>query len=319
MTDHDQLFKELLRACFADFIALFLPEVYVYLDTGSIEFIEQESAGETTGHEKRAVDILVKARFKGRLTFFLIHVEAQANSRNWSSRRMFFYFAAQSHKHELPLYPIALLSWQKPRRPDSGLYVVDFPNRRVLEFSYDVIQLNRYDWRAYLQTDNPAAIALMAKMGVEPKDRPKVRAACIGLLIRHKLPERQRHSIVRFIDAYLPLTTSADQEEFKHEIKRLAPRERRKAMEYLTPTERLGFDRGMIEGRIKGKIEGKIELKLKMLSRRLGELSGTLQKRLRRLSAEPLDELAEALLDFERKSDLSQWLKNQAAASRKTE
>ena len=64
--DHDQLFKELLRVCFADFIKLFLPEVYAYLDIDSLEFIEQESASETTAHEKRSVDILVKARFKGR-------------------------------------------------------------------------------------------------------------------------------------------------------------------------------------------------------------------------------------------------------------
>ncbi len=50
--DHDQLFKELLRACFANFIRQFLPDVYVYLDTRSLEFLEQESAEEITAHEK---------------------------------------------------------------------------------------------------------------------------------------------------------------------------------------------------------------------------------------------------------------------------
>jgi hypothetical protein len=80
---HDLLFKELLRACFADFIRQFLPDVYAYLDTSSLEFLEQESAGEITAHEKRAVDILVKAPFKGRLTCFLIHVEVQANKKGW--------------------------------------------------------------------------------------------------------------------------------------------------------------------------------------------------------------------------------------------
>ncbi|MEP7338594.1 MAG: DUF4351 domain-containing protein, partial [Acidobacteriota bacterium] len=64
-------------------------------------------------------------------------------------------------------------------------------------------------------------------------------------------------------------------------------------------------------------IEGKIELTLKQLSRQIGELSATMQKRLRRLSAEQLDELAEALLDFERKSDLSQWLRDKVAISNK--
>ena len=45
------------------------------------------------------------------------------------------------------------------------------------------------------------------------------------------------------------------------------------------------------------------ELTLKQLSRRLGELSATMQKRLRRLSSEQLDNLAEALLDFLRHND----------------
>lgn len=157
--DHDQLFKGLLRACFAEFIELFLPEVYAYLDTASLEFIEQESANETTAHAKRAVDMLVKARFKGRPVYFLIHVEVQASKTGWSSQRMFTYFASQSLKHDLPLYPIALLTWERPLKRDAGQYAVDFPNRRVLEFNYDVIQLNRLDWRAYRNSDNPAAIA----------------------------------------------------------------------------------------------------------------------------------------------------------------
>lgn len=36
--DHDQLFKELLRVCFVDFLDLFLPEVVRYLDVNTLEF-----------------------------------------------------------------------------------------------------------------------------------------------------------------------------------------------------------------------------------------------------------------------------------------
>jgi hypothetical protein len=63
--DHDQLFKELLRVCFVDFLELFLPEVLQYLDVNSLEFIEQESFSEITEGRKRSVDLLVKARFRG--------------------------------------------------------------------------------------------------------------------------------------------------------------------------------------------------------------------------------------------------------------
>ena len=44
------------------------------------------------------------------------------------------------------------------------------------------MQLNRLDWRAYLRQPNPMAAALMAKMRIEPQDRPKVKVECLRLL-----------------------------------------------------------------------------------------------------------------------------------------
>lgn len=76
-------------------------------------------------------------------------------------------------------------------------------------------------------------------------------------------------------------------------------------MEYLTPMEREGFDKGLI----KGKIEGKIELALGLLSQRLGELGTAIQRRLRKLSDEQVDQLALILLKFQTKSELNRWLK----------
>jgi len=232
--DHDQLFKELLRVCFVDFLELFLPEVLEYLDVNSIEFIEQESFSEIIADEKRSVDLLVKARFKGQMTYFLIHVEVQAQKQGWSSKRMFFYFAIQTYKHELPIYPIALFSWDNPRGAEANQYVVEFPDQRVLEFNFVVIQLNRLNWRDYLNADNAAASALMAKMGVKPAERPKVRAACLRMLIRLKLPRKKWRPITKFIDAYLPLT-EAQEKEFDDEIGRFKPRERSLSCRFATP------------------------------------------------------------------------------------
>jgi len=302
--DHDQLFKELLRVCFVDFLELFLPEVLRYLDTQSLEFIEQESFSEITESRKRSVDLLVKARFRGQSAYFLIHVEIQADKRGWSGKRMFYYFAVQTYKHDLPVYPIAIFSWDNPRTPESGQYTVEFPDRRVLEFNCAVIQLNRLDWRDFLKRDNPAASALMAKMGVKPEDRPKVRAACLGMIVRLKLPEKKRRPIMRFIDAYLPL--SAEQkEEFKQEIKGFRPKERKAAMEYITSWER--------EGIVKGKLEAAISI----LTRQIGQISDASIKRIKRLSSEKVDALLGALLDFKSKADLDRWLRTHAPVRRK--
>ena len=306
--DHDQLFKEVLRVCLADFLELFLPAVAQYVDLHSLEFLEQESFGEITGRRKSAVDVLVKARLRGQPAYFLIHVEAQASKRNWSAKRMFYYFAVQTYKHDLPVYPIALLSWDSPRAAEPGQYAVEFPDRRVLEFNFPVIQLNRLNWRDYLQHDNPAACALMAKMGVAPQDYPKVRAACLGMLIRLRLPPKQRQPLLRFIDAYLPLTPAQEQ-ELDEELNRFEPKEKEVAMTYITSWERKGMAIGLLKGQLKGKLEGKLEVAVALLTQRLGPLSKATTKRLGRLTLERLEALLATLLEFESQADLQRWLR----------
>src|SRR5581483_2807133 len=90
--------------------------------------------------------------------------------------------------------------------------------------------------------------------GVKPEERPKVRAACLRMLIRLKLPEQKRRPILRFIDAYLPLS-APQQEEFEQEVQSFHPKEKEVAMEYITSWERKGMEIGRAEGRVEGKLE----------------------------------------------------------------
>lgn len=198
----------------------------------------------------------------------------------------------------------------------------------MLEFNFAVIQLNQLDWRAYLKRDNPAASALMAKMGVKPEERAKVRAACLGMLVRLKLPERKRRPILRFIDAYLPLSV-AQETEFEQEVKRFRPKERKVAMEYMTSWERKGMEKGRIEGRVEGRVEGrmegrvegrvegKLEAAIRLLTRQLGQINAVVSKRIKQLAPEKIDALLDALLDFESKADLERWLQSHAPVRRK--
>jgi hypothetical protein len=92
---------------------------------------------------------------------------------------MFRYFAYIHQKHGLPVYPIALLSYDSPQKPEPDRYCVEFPDRRILDFSFVTIQLNRLNWRDFLQNSNPIAAALMSKMKINPQDRPAVKAECL--------------------------------------------------------------------------------------------------------------------------------------------
>ncbi len=113
--------------------------------------------------------------------------QAQESSRKWFNRRMFTYFARFHEKFVLPIYPIVIFSYSKPKRAAISQYVVDFPDFKVLEFNYQVVQLNRLNWRDFLNQPNPVASALMAKMNIAEKERAKVKAECLRLLITLKL------------------------------------------------------------------------------------------------------------------------------------
>ncbi len=130
--DHDANFKRLLTTFFHEFVALFLPEVSAYLDpTTPVEFLDKEIFTDLTSGERREVDLIAKVRFRDQDAFFLIHVENQASTRPNFPRRMFRYFAWLHEKYDLPVYPIALLSYDAPQRPEPDQYQVAFPDTTV--------------------------------------------------------------------------------------------------------------------------------------------------------------------------------------------
>lgn len=65
------------------------------------------------------------------------------------------------------------------------------------------------------------------------------------------------------------------------------------------------------EGRQQGKQEEAVAMITRLLNRRFGSLSPELQKRLRGLTLEQLEELSEVLLDFTAIAQLETWLQNQ--------
>jgi hypothetical protein len=80
--------------------------------------------------------------------------------------------------------------------------VVDFPNKQILNFDYEIVQLNRLDWRDFLNQRNSVAAALMSKMKISKSDRPTVKAQCLRLLVTLKLDPAKMQLISGFVDTY---------------------------------------------------------------------------------------------------------------------
>ena len=66
--------------------------------------------------------------------------------------------------------------------------------------------------------------------------------------------------------------------------------------------------KGAQQGRLEGKREASLSMVMRQLTRRFGEINPHLQEQIRSLWLEQLEELGEALLDFETATDLAIWL-----------
>lgn len=228
--------KELLTAFFAEFIALFLPDAFVYLDASTLKFLDKELFTDVTAGDKYEVDLLVKARFQAQDAFFLVHVENPSTAQADFPRRMFTYFARLHEKYNPPVYPVALFSFDAPLCAEPDRYRVAFPGRSVLQFECVVIQLNRLSWRTFVTTPNPVACALMAKMRIARKDRPKVRKECFRLLGTLKLDPARSKLIGCFIETYLQLNAE-EMKQYEREMATLSPEEKETTMVLMSSWE----------------------------------------------------------------------------------
>jgi predicted transposase YdaD len=301
--NHDQLFKELLTTFFVEFLELFFPSVLEYLDTDSIQFIDKELFTDLVRGEKNILDIVALAKFQQQDYSFLVHIENQASNAPEFNQRMFRYFCSLFLKYDRPIYPIVVFSYDSPQRLDRNNFVIDFPDGQVLNFDYKIVQLNRLNWRDFLQQKNPVAAALMAKMRIDKSDRPTVKAQCLRLLVTLKLDPAKMQLISGFVDTYLRLN-STEEALFKSEISTIDLEEREQIMQITTSWK----EEGRVEGREEGRVEGQSNTILRLLNRKLGNLPEEIATQIKSLEPNQLDSLTEDLLDFEAFDDLERWL-----------
>jgi hypothetical protein len=211
--DHDRLFKELLGTFFLEFIRLFPQDVAVYRDPNFIEFLDKQTFTDVTRGEKHEADLVVKTRFRGEDACFLIHVENQASVQQEFGKRMFRSLSRLYERFDMPICPVALFSYDRPRREEPNTFEVLLAGFRVMEFQFRAIVLNQLNWRDFLGHPNPVAAALMANMNNAPEDRPRVKLECLRIIAPLKLDPARVRLLSGFVDSYLRLN-AAEQEVF---------------------------------------------------------------------------------------------------------
>jgi predicted transposase YdaD len=81
-------------------------------------------------------------------------------------------------------------------------------------------------------------------------------------------------------------------------------------LEWEQQTEQRGEQRGRQEGEQSGALKEAQALILRQLVRRISNMAPAIQTQIQSLSLTQLENLGEALLDFDRPSDLDNWLKS---------
>ncbi|MEB3178440.1 MAG: DUF4351 domain-containing protein [Nostocaceae cyanobacterium] len=306
MIDHDRLFKELLSTFFPEFIELFFPNISADWERDSWEFLPQEVFTDVTEGERKIVDLIVRASLRNQDALFIIHTEHQSYSQAGFDRRMFTYFARLHEKYALPIYPIVIYSHDTPTTPEPNFYSIELSGKTILQFNYEVIQLNQLQWQDFVNQRNPVASAFMAKMRMDRSERPRVKLLSLQLLANLGLNPAQVQLISGFVDTYLKLNAE-EKALFEEQIATIEPRQQEEVMQIVTSWMEEGIEQGLE----RGKKQEAVLLILRLLNRRVGVLTPQLQERIQSLSTTQLEDLAEALLDFTTVADLEAWLVTQ--------
>jgi Domain of unknown function (DUF4351) len=297
-TSHDQLFKQVLGEFFPEFIELFFPQVAAYLDRDSIEFLPVELFTDLVSGDAFETDLIVKAKFRGQESCFIIHVEHQGKFDKDFDWRMFNYFALLLRDYGLPVYPIVIFSHRSPRLAGDRSYTVAFPDWEVLRFNYRAIRLNHLAWRDFVGKANPVASAFMAKMKIRKVDRIMVKLACLRELTELALNPAQLHLLSGFVDTYLRLDL-AEEARLMEQVGRIEGKQKEGIMQIVTSWQEQGIETGR---------QQQAKLLIRQLTRKLGGVSKALVGDVEGLSVEQMSDLGEALFDFESEADLRVWL-----------
>ena len=298
--DHDRLFKQLLTVFFADFVDLFLPQVAAGLDrSAATQFLDKEVFTDVAAGDRHEVDLLARVRLRGGDACILVHVENQSSARADFARRMFHYYARLDAKFRLPVYPVAVFSYDRPLAPAPHVHAAELFGLPVLRFEFHPVQLNALDWRAFLRTPNPVAAGLMAKMRVAPADRPHVKAQCARMIATLRLDPARSQLIWAFMNRYLDLT-AAELAVYHQDMQNFAPDEQAFVLEIENEWTRMG--------RVEGRVEGQVGTLTRQLRRRFGDVPADLADAIGRLTSDRLDGLADALLEFASMADAQAWV-----------
>jgi hypothetical protein len=232
-----------IKTFFEEFVEAFFPDEYPYINFSSVQFLEQEVFTDIVKGERREIDILAEVSLKCENRIILIHVEPQSTLQKEFHEHMFIYCSRLYEKFRKPILPIGVFSYND-RKDVPSEFQIKLPTISVLQFRYLQLHLIKKDWRAFIRSDNPAAAALLSKMGYTEEERVQVRLEFLKMVSRMELNPAEMVLPYGFFDTYLKLNDE-EEKQMREEAPHLPEEEANRIMKL----PNYYFDKGKEEGK----------------------------------------------------------------------
>ena len=267
--DHDQIWKELLRLNFNEFIELFYPDVAKQLDFSTIHLLDKELFTDIPAGLHREPDFIARISTKdGVPELILIHVEVQAYREITVPYRMWQYYSLLRQRHDLRVFPIVIYLSPGAGGLTKESYSEELFGNEILHFRYFVVGLPDLLADEYLEKDNVIAPALSVLMRSERIDKVTRKLRSYDRLAQAGLDDARCSLLINVVESYMKLT-EAEEMDFQ---KRLMQNEPEEVVTLITKWEERGIEKGIkqgiSEGISQGILRGKQDAILRLIQRK---------------------------------------------------
>ncbi|WP_254846716.1 Rpn family recombination-promoting nuclease/putative transposase [Oceanobacillus sojae] len=258
---HDRLTKKLIQEFFEEFIEAFFPNLHPHIDFSKVTFLEQEVYLDYINGRKKEIDVLAEVKLNHQDKILHIHTEAQSTREADFPERMFLYFSYLYAKHRKPIQPIAVLSYNR-KKDEPTQFKIDTPTQEVLQFNFLQLHLKKKNWREYIESDNPAAAALLSQMGYEEHERVQVKLEFLRMITRMKIDPAKMEFLYGYFETYLKLNKE-EEAQMMEQMENLPEEEKDMVMQLPNSY----FERGKEEGIEEGIKKRNQEIALELIAR----------------------------------------------------
>ncbi len=282
-TQHDKIFKQLLRVFREDFLRLVAPRALERLDLTSPELLDKEFFAGGPHGRRRELDLLARVSTRdGRP--LLIHVEIEARASRAMAERLWRYRSQIQARYDTRVLTVAF--YLKRGRPGINLETwesslgPDFPEPRYVSFGLA-------GWWAAEYLDRPKPLA-WALMDPGPWSRAGLKMACLRRIAGLN-GRTGPFLLVDCVENYLQLEPKEVSEFEALRSRRENQEVRAMAMTWSETQQAMGWE--------KGRNGGRREILLNLLGKRFGPLPEKVRRQVETInSLDRLTELAERVL-----------------------